>query len=264
MAILDGQVALLVGAGGGIGRAVLERYLDEGARVVAVDRDASRLADLGDRDGLEVVATEVSDWDGSQRAVARALERFGQLDVLVSLVGIYDQGVRLIDIPGERLGDAFDECFRVNVAAALLLTRAAVRPLAERHGRIVLTGSFAGYRPSGGGVLYTAAKHALVGVVSQLAYELAPRIRVNGVAPGVAATVMSGLRTLGQEPKLSVLPGTERALPLGVLPDVADYGSIYAFLASASESAVMTGTTVVADSGLMIRGLAAPNAGGDL
>jgi NAD(P)-dependent dehydrogenase (short-subunit alcohol dehydrogenase family) len=264
MGSLDGQAALVVGAGGGIGRAVVDRYLKEGASVLAIDRDAGRLEALAAEHGCEVHAADVSDWSAAQEVVGAAVDRFGGLDVLVSCAGIYDQAVRLVDIPGERLADAFDECFRVNVASSLLLVRAAVRPLAERRGRVVLTGSFAGHRSSGGGVLYTGAKHAVVGIVSQLAYELAPKIRVNAVSPGVAATVMSGLRSLDQGARPVVLPGTEDALPLGVLPDAADYGAIYALLGSATDSAAITGSVMVVDSGLLVRGIASTNAGADL
>jgi len=256
MALLEGEAAVVVGAAGGIGRAVVDRYVAEGARVLAVDRDGSRLPG----DGL---AADASTWDECRRIVDEATARLGGIDVLVSCVGIYDHGARLVDIPGERLGAAFDECFGINVASSLLLVRAAISTLAERGGRVVLTGSFAGSRTSGGGILYTAAKHAVVGVVSQLAYELAPKIRVNAVAPGVAPTVMAGLDALEQPPKPSLLPGTEEVLPLGAVPDPAEYGALYALLGS-RESSVMTGSIVNADSGLLVRGLAAPAGGRDL
>jgi NAD(P)-dependent dehydrogenase (short-subunit alcohol dehydrogenase family) len=270
MGTLEGQSAVVVGAAGGIGRAVVLRYLAEGARVVAVDRNEDRLVELaaacaGVGEGrLVTVAGDASTWETSQRMVQVAVEQVGGLDVLVSCVGVWDQGVRLVDVPGNRLGEALDEAFRVNVGSILLNVRAAVPELAKRRGRVVVTSSFASYRSSGGGVLYTAAKHAVTGVVTQLAYELAPAIRVNGVAPGVAKTVMSGLRSLDQEPMDSVLPGTEKMLPLQELPEVEDYAGIYVLLGSPSESAAMTGAVVVADSGLLVHGLAAPNAGGDL
>jgi NAD(P)-dependent dehydrogenase (short-subunit alcohol dehydrogenase family) len=195
--------------------------------------------------------------------VDEALRRFGALDVLVSCVGIYDHGVRLVDIPGVKLAAAFDECFRGNVGSILLNIRAAIPHLAARQGRVVVTGSFASYRTSGGGVLYTSSKHAVVGLVAQLAFELAPKIRVNGVAPGVARTVMSGLEALGQIPQDAILPGTEKQLPLEAMPATDAYGAIYALLGS-RESSAMTGSMVVADSGLLVRGLAAANRGGDL
>lgn len=267
---LEGQSAVVVGAAGGIGRAVVMRYLAEGAGVVAVDRNQERLAELaaaceglGHR-RLAVLAGDAATWETSTHMVQVAVEKFGGLDVLVSCVGVWDQAVRLVDIPGEMLSDAVDEAFRLNVGSILLNVRAAVPELAKRHGRVVVTSSFASYRSSGGGVLYTAAKHAVTGVVTQLAYELAPHIRVNGVAPGVAKTVMSGLRSLDQQPKDSVLPGTEKMLPLQELPAVEDYAGIYLLLGSRTESAAMTGTVVVADSGLLVHGLDSPNAGGDL
>ncbi|WP_327579040.1 SDR family NAD(P)-dependent oxidoreductase [Streptomyces sp. NBC_00145] len=268
MGMLEEQVALVVGAAGGIGRAVVRRYLAEGASVVAVDRDQDRLDKLRGEFGaggrLAVFAGDAAAWSTSEAMVAKAVEEFGGLDVLVSCVGVWDQAVRLVDIPGERLGAAFDECLRGNVGSVLLNVRAALSQLAARNGRVVVTGSFASYRTSGGGVLYTSAKHAVVGLVSQLAYELAPRIRVNGVAPGVAQTVMSGLRALDQCPTDAVLPGTENALPLGTIPDADDYGALYALLGSATASAAMTGTMVAADSGLLVRGMAQASLGGDL
>jgi NAD(P)-dependent dehydrogenase (short-subunit alcohol dehydrogenase family) len=266
--MLDNQIALIVGAGGGIGRAVVARYLREGASVLAVDRDASRLESLKrelstDR-RLITFATDATTWETSEKIVREAVGRFGGLDILVSCIGIYDHGVRLVDIPGPKLAAAFDECFRANVGSLLLNIRAAIPQLAARRGRIVVTGSFASYRTSGGGVLYTSAKHAVLGLVSQLAFELAPKIRVNGVAPGVARTVMSGLDALGQTAQNSILPGTEKQLPLETMPETDDYGAIYALLGSAQESAAMTGSMVLADSGLLVRGLAAANRGGDL
>jgi NAD(P)-dependent dehydrogenase (short-subunit alcohol dehydrogenase family) len=265
--MLDEQATLVVGAAGGIGRAVVRRYLAEGALVVAVDRDAARLDELHaqfDDGRLVVMAGDASTWDMSEAVVAKAVQEFGGLDVLVSCVGVWDQAVRLVDIPGERLADAFDECLRINLGSIILNIRAAAEQLALSRGRVVVTGSFASYRTSAGGVLYTAAKHAVVGLVAQLAYELAPRIRVNGVAPGVTDTVMSGLQTLGQQPRDALLPGTEQALPLQALPDAEDFGGIYALLGSAKETAAITGTVVTADSGLLIRGLPQAHPGSDL
>ncbi|MGD9764165.1 MAG: SDR family oxidoreductase [Candidatus Binatia bacterium] len=265
MGILDGQVALIVGAGGGIGAAVARRYVREGARVVAVDRDPARLARLQDELGEHgiTVAADASSWEASQSMVARTVDAFSGLDVLVCATGIYDHAVRLVDIPGDRLGTAIDECFRINVGSMLLNARAAVPQLLARRGRIVLTASHASFLPAGGGVLYTAAKHAVAGIVRQLAYELAPKVRVNGVAPGVAPTVMSGLQALGQQPRPSLLPGTENVLPLGRVPTADEYGPIFALLGS-NDSGPMTGAIVRVDSGLAIRGIAAPAGGGDL
>src|SRR5581483_536490 len=202
-------------------------------------------------------------WEASVAMVARAVEAFGGLDVLVCATGIYDHAVRLVDIPGERLEAAAAEAFRVNVTSMLLNVRAAAKQLLARRGRVVLTASHASFLPAGGGALYTAAKHAVAGLVCQLAYELAPKVRVNGVAPGVAPTVMSGIAALDQPARPSLLPGTESVLPLGRVPDPDEYGAVYALLGS-HESAATTGSIVRVDSGLAIRGIARPAGGDDL
>ena len=115
------------------------------------------------------------------------------------------------------------------------------------------------YLPSNaGGALYTDSKHALLGVVRQLAYELAPDVRVNGVAPGIAPTRLRGIDALGQERSDSVLDGTASVLPLQEVPSTEAYGGLYTLLANAADSGHMTGSMIVADSGLRIRGLARP------
>jgi NAD(P)-dependent dehydrogenase (short-subunit alcohol dehydrogenase family) len=265
---LDGHVSLVVGAAGGLGAAVVERYLAEGSAVVAADRDPARVgalrARLGDHPRLVTVTADASSWDDSRAMVAAARDAFGPVDVLASCVGVYDHGARLADIPGDELLAAFEECHRANVGAVLLNVRAALDDLVARRGRVVLTGSFASYRPGGGGVLYTSAKHAVRGLVTQLAYELAPKVRVNAVAPGVLPTVMGGLGALGQRERDAVLPGTERALPLRQVPAPADIAGLYVTLADPADTVAVTGTTIVADSGLLSRGLASPAGGDDL
>jgi NAD(P)-dependent dehydrogenase (short-subunit alcohol dehydrogenase family) len=258
---LADQVALIFGAAGGIGRAVVRRYLREGALVFAIDRKADSLAQLAreapspERERLSTLEADAADWSACEKAVASAAAAHGRIDVVVSCVGIYDHAIRLADIPGHELPQAFDECLRVNVGSMLFCIKAALPMLIKSHGRIVLTSSVASYTPSGGGVLYTASKHAVNGIIAQLAYELAPHVRVNGVAPGVARTIMSGLTSLGQSPRPSLLPGSESALPLGNVPDTDAYGAAYAMLGSATESSAMTGTTIVVDSGILIRGI---------
>ncbi len=122
---------------------------------------------------------------------------------------------------------------------------------------MIITGSFAGANTGGGGILYTSSKHALHGVIRQLAYELAPTVRVNGVAPGVAATQMRGITSLGQTSGEAVIDGTREVLPLQEVPDFDAYAAMYTLLAS-DEAAAMTGSIVTIDSGLGIRGIAKP------
>lgn len=258
MGVLDGKVVVLTGAGAGIGRAVVRRYVAEGARVVAVDI-SPRVEELGQELGDAVVPLtgDVSTWETNQAAAVAARDTWGRIDVFVGNAGIFDGMVPLEDIPGEQLPSAFHELLGVNVLGPLLGVRACTDELIANRGAVVITGSFAGTNTAGGGVLYTASKHALHGAVKQLAYELAPTVRVNGVAPGVAPTQLKGVAALGQTAGDAVLDGTREVLPLQEVPDVEAYAGVFTLLAS-EESAAMTGTMVTVDSGLGIRGIAKP------
>lgn len=260
MGALEGKSVVFTGAGSGIGRAVVRRYVAEGARVVAMDIDGDGLASLAAETGGAVVplVADVRSWEGNVTAVRTAVAEFGGLDVLVANAGITDGARPLLDIPGEDLTAAFQELMAVNVLAALLAVRAAADALIRSRGCVIMTGSYASFHASGGGVLYTASKHALLGVVRQLAYELAPDVRVNGVAPGIAPTRLRGIDALGQDRSDSVLDGTAAALPLQEVPSTESYGGLYTLLANPADSGHLTGTVINADSGLSIRGLAAP------
>ena len=258
MGLLDDKVVVLTGAAAGIGRAVTRRYVTEGARVVAVDCSES-VHTLVDELGASVapLVTDVSGWEGNRAAAELARARFGPVDVFVGNAGITDGARPLEDIPGDQLVGAFGELFGVNVLAPLLGVRAVLDDLVATRGVVILTGSFASENAAGGGALYTASKHAVLGLVRQLAYELAPDVRVNGVAPGVAPTRLRGTAALGQGSADSVLDGTREALPLQEVPEPEDYAGIFTLLASA-EAMPMTGAMVTADSGLGIRGIARP------
>ncbi|MER5751973.1 SDR family oxidoreductase [Streptomyces sp. NPDC002088] len=265
---LEGEIALVTGAAGGLGSAVVRRYLAEGAKVVAADLRPGPLKELAEALGspaeLVTVAGDASDWETSKEMVEAAHRAFGQISVYTSCVGVYDHNVQFSEIAGDQLGAALLECWRINVGSVLVNLRAVLDDLAATRGRAVLTGSYAAHAPGGGGVLYTSSKHALLGVVKQLAHELAPKVRVNAVSPGVLPTVMTGLGTLGQGAKDAVLPGTEQALPLRQIPTGDELAGLYVTLASASDTAAVTGTVLVADSGLLTRGLGSPSGGDEL
>lgn len=255
---LEGKVVVFTGAGGGIGLSATRRFVAEGAKVVAVDisdRVFETTADLGD--AVSPLVADISTWEGNCSAIDTAINTWGRLDVFVGNAGITDAARPLEDISGENLTGAFHELFNVNVLALLLGARAALPALLRSSGSIILTGSFAGSHAAGGGVLYTASKHAVLGVIRQLAYEFAPDIRVNGIAPGIAPTRLTGLSTLGQGATDSVLDGTAAILPMQKVPAVSDYDGAFVMLAS-EDSAIMTGSVITADSGLSVRGLSQP------
>jgi NAD(P)-dependent dehydrogenase (short-subunit alcohol dehydrogenase family) len=141
MGWLEGDVALISGAGSGLGRALVDRFVAEGARVVAFDRSPERVAAVeGSHDGTVLgVVGDVTVAGDNERAVARALSAFGRLDTFVGNAGLFDYGARVVDTPMEALDRGFDELFAVNVKGYLLGVKAAVEALIEVSGNVVLT-----------------------------------------------------------------------------------------------------------------------------
>lgn len=262
---LSGKVALVTGGAAGVGRAVVEGYVRAGAKVGILDRDADRLAKLCAELGDDVhgVAGSVEVLADNRRAVDETVARFGRLDVFVGNAGVGAGNLPLAGIPLDRLETAIDEIFSINVKGYLLGARAALAPLLRTGGSMIFSCSLASYRAVDDGALYVSSKHANLGIVRQLAWELAPHIRVNGVAIGVARTRMEGLHTLDQQPIDAVLPGAEEVIPLGFIPEPADYADVFAFLASDS-ARVVTGECLWADSGFGIRGIGSPAGGRSL
>ncbi|BCP12351.1 3-phenylpropionate-dihydrodiol/cinnamic acid-dihydrodiol dehydrogenase [Mycobacterium paraintracellulare] len=268
MGWLSGRVALVTGGASGIGRAVAERFLAEGACVAVFDRSQRRLADLKSESGkLLTVVGDVTSFVDNRRAVEDAVAAFGKLDVFVGNAGIFDYFVPLVNFEGPDLSGAFDEIFAVNVKAYLLGARAAVPALLESDSpSMIFTVSNCGFYTSGGGPLYTASKHAVVGVVRQLAYELAPKIRVNGVAPGGTITDLRGIADLDQgDTALSAVPDIAEMLsttnPLQRAQDPADHAGVYLLLASTENSRAVTGVIINSDGGLGVRGMLQPAGG---
>lgn len=259
---LTGQVALVTGGAGGIGRAVVERFVEEGCRVAVLDRDAAVRQELEERRGDRVAVTvgDVRSPADLRRAVDDALGRFGRLDTLVANAGIWDYDRRLDEYETDgRLQSTFTEVFGVNVLGVLLAAAAARPALRAASGSIVVTSSPSGRYAGGGGPVYVASKHAVEGLVLQLAYELAPEIRVNAVAPGATLTGLAGPRALELEGRrLEDEPAfaetLARRLPLGAVARPADHASLYVLLASAAESGFMTGAVVPSDGGMAVRG----------
>lgn len=274
---LEGNVALITGGGSGLGRAVAERFLDEGASVVVADRDPAKLSELvesaGDRaDRVHVVEADVRSTADQHRAVADAVGHFGKLDTLVPNAGIWDYQRSITRLDGASLSAAFDELFAINVKGYLLAVEAAWRELVKTRGSIVMTLSNSAFYPNGGGPLYTASKHACRGLVLELAYELAPKVRVNGVAAGGMRTDLRGPESIGLADRSieasfarSTSTGANPLLPLhDASVDPADFTAPYVLLASSANSSNITGAIIPVDGGIAARGFRTAAGGDDL
>jgi NAD(P)-dependent dehydrogenase (short-subunit alcohol dehydrogenase family) len=259
---LEGKRALVVGAGSGIGRAVVDAFCAEHAKVAVLERDSGKCERLRQElPDIPVIEGDAITPEANDRAVAAAVDAFGGLDTLVNCVGIFDFYKGIGDIDAGDLSTAFDEMFRTNVLSHLQSVKAAVPALGAATGSsIVLTESASSYYPARGGVLYVSSKFAVRGLVATLAHELAPRIRVNGVAPGgTLNTDLRGLASLGLDRvRLDDAPNRARDMaartPLSVALTGEDHAWSFVFLAS-DRSRGITGETVHPDGGF---GLGAP------
>lgn len=260
MTWLDGRRALVVGAGSGIGRAVVDAYLAEGAKVTVLERDEEKSQALrAALPGVGVVCGDATTIAANEQAVAAAVEAHGGIDVLVNCVGIFDFYKGVKDLTAEDIDAGFGEMFNTNVKSHLLSVKAALPELqASAAGCIILTESTSAYYAGRGGVLYVASKFAVRGLVTALSHELAPGIRVNAVAPGgTLGTDLRGLGALGlSEQRLDDAPDRAEQLaarvPLRVALSGEDHAWSYVFLASERSRGITAGV-VHPDGGMSIK-----------
>lgn len=259
MTRLDGRVVAGVGGGSGIGRAAIDAFIAAGAAVAVLELDPAKCAALaGLGPDVVVVRGDARSPADNAALVDAAVERWGRLDVAVSFVGVFDLYTALADIPASRFDDAFDEVFGLNVKSALTTARAVLPALRSSGGCLLLTLSSSAFYPGRGGTLYVASKFALRGVVCQLAHEEAPRVRVNGVAPGgTLGTDLRGASSLGRhDERLDDRPGRREQLeartPLQLALTPADHAGAYLYLASDAARGI-TGEVIRSDGGLGAR-----------
>jgi NAD(P)-dependent dehydrogenase (short-subunit alcohol dehydrogenase family) len=250
MAKLDGKVCIVTGAAGGIGAAAAKLFVQEGARVLLVDRDSSRLSAIASEFGAKAsyCSADVSRVEDTQSYVAAAVDRFGRLDVLFANAGTEGQVSPIAELTPE----AFDNVFAVNVRGVFLAMKYAIPQLAKQcGGSIVITSSIAGLIGSPGLSAYVTSKHAVIGLMRSAAIELAPQgIRVNTINPGpIDNRMMRGIEgqlSPGQEQ--DVKRGFEGQVPLARYGTNEEIAKLALFLAS-DDASYCTGGVYVADGG---------------
>jgi NAD(P)-dependent dehydrogenase (short-subunit alcohol dehydrogenase family) len=262
---LNGRVAVVTGASKGIGLAIAEGLLEEGANVVVTSRTRSpELAELDRGPGaLMHVPADLMDPGAPAHVIARTVEEFGALDVLVNNAGGPPPGTKLprfgfLDLTD----DDWREMFEFNLFSAVRACRAAIPLLLERGGSIVNVGSVHARQPSAVNVDYGAAKAAMGNLTKALAEEFAPQgVRVNGVCPGPvktpwwtdaggAADVLAAQTGTDREAVMATVAPEMMQLTTGRLVEPREIADAVVMLAS-PRSASTTGAEVVVDGGML-------------
>jgi NAD(P)-dependent dehydrogenase (short-subunit alcohol dehydrogenase family) len=235
---LAGKVAIVTGGANGIGRAITEVFVEEGARVVIADIDDEAAAELVDSLGeaTSFVHTDVSDADRLQAAIEHAQQRFGALHVMVNNAGISGSSRRLME---DDLRD-FDRVIAVDLYGVMVGTQRAARAM-EPGGSIVNITSIAGISPGAGFSTYRAAKAAVIHFSRSAAIEVAELgVRVNVVAPGNISTAINASYDTGSVAR--------RIQPLQRLGGTRDIANAAVYLAS-ERAAQVTGILIPVDGG---------------
>src|SRR3984893_11091202 len=244
----ENQVAVVTGAGRGIGHAIALRLASEGARVASVSRTEANAQKTADEinaaraDAAKAYAVDVSDHAAVQKIGERILADFGRVDILVNNAGVTRDTLSMRMSPED-----WDFVLNTNLKGAFNFVKAVQRAMVkERSGRIINISSVIGIIGNAGQTNYAASKAGLIGFTKSLARELASRnITVNAIAPGFITTDMTA--ELSDEIKSTI----QSKIPLGKNGTPEDIANAVAFLASA-EASYITGQVLCVDGGIVM------------
>jgi NAD(P)-dependent dehydrogenase (short-subunit alcohol dehydrogenase family) len=244
---LDGKVAVITGGASGIGEGTARRFVEEGARCVIADIQLERAQALADElgDATVAMAVDVADEDQVEALVAGAVEQFGRLDVMFNNAGILGSVGSILDI--DRAG--WQRSIDVLLSSVFYGIKHAGRVMAEQgSGSIINTASTAGVRAGLGPHVYTAAKHAVVGLSQSVATELGRSgVRVNVICPGGTVSGLTARLTTGSHTDLE--KATSRmgvGNPMGRPGQPVDIANAVLYLAS-DEASWTNGAVMVVD-----------------
>jgi NAD(P)-dependent dehydrogenase (short-subunit alcohol dehydrogenase family) len=248
---LASKVAVVTGAGSGMGRAMAALFASEGASVIAAEWNADALEQVvgevtaagGTISGVEGIVALEADCD---KIIESAIATFGRLDVLCNNAGVMDTNQAV----GELTNEMWERVLGINLNGPMFLSRKAVPiMLAQGGGSIVNTASLAGLGGGAAGVAYTVSKHGLIGLTRNTAFVYGPEgVRCNAIAAGAVETnIMASVDPTKMDPKASARYGTWYAAIPGQL-QAADIAQLALFLAS-DESKMINGAIIPADAG---------------
>jgi NAD(P)-dependent dehydrogenase (short-subunit alcohol dehydrogenase family) len=238
MAGVEGRIALVTGAGRGIGRAVAQLLAERGAQVMGSSRSEQELAALG----LEYTVADLGTYEGCALAIAETEHRLGPIDILVCNHGIGSAHERVI---WEQDPQVWSETMQINLDGPFHLSRLVVRGMVERcYGRLVYTSSTAGLVAEYAGSAYTAAKHGLIGLMRAVAQDAGTHgVTANAVLPGWVRTEMAERSARADAADRGITPEQvwqERAAlyPPGRVDTPQEVAETIAFFASEESSGV--------------------------
>jgi 3-oxoacyl-[acyl-carrier protein] reductase len=244
---LEGKVAIITGAGRGIGKGIALRFATEGASLVlnSLSESASKVAEEVVGAGGKAIAVQgdVSLSADVTKLIDAAIAAYGRIDILVNNAGITRDGLLM-----RMTEDDWDSVLDTNLKSVYLCCRAAMRPMLKSRGggRIINISSVIGLSGNAGQANYAASKAGIIGFTKSLAKELASRqVTVNAIAPGFIVTDMTA--GMSEEAKQALL----KRIPLGALGEPEDVAAAALYLASA-EARYVTGQTLTIDGGMTL------------